>query len=416
MWLETHYPNDPMAWVFHLGVAEALYSMNQTDRSLKEYEWVVEKAPTPDAKAEGALRSADLYSARMQYDQALAGYYQAIHYFEEPAKKYAPIHINRAEALYGLGEYDRAKEAFLDFLEKFPRHPAGWRATYRLGEIEGRKSGDAATKASRKYFYDTINQYPFTPGATLARLRLVSCDDHAGFNFEATERFFSEEVSKLDAKKEVVMVPFKTMTSLEHIRTLIAFGKDARAVDAAIEELQKPGAMEMHEIIRASLNGIFRKSILALLTDGKKYEALTFYKEKSSMLPKASSSPEETDYLLKLSEAASDLGLGSLAKEIADRYTHLNSEPSPSRRVAEASAPDVQTILQSSEQHFTQAKALWVSNGMTSEGAVREQLAFVKEESHFSYQRELILALIDQKNGKILCIGPCRPRAAPEAR
>src|SRR6185437_2553773 len=77
-------------------------------------------------------------------------------------------------------------------------------------------------------------------------------------------------------------------------------------------------------------------------------------------------------------------------------YTKMN----PSRGVAEASSPDLETVLQSSEQHFTQAKALWVANGMSSEGSVRDQLAFVKEESHFSYQRELILALMDQKGGK----------------
>jgi tetratricopeptide (TPR) repeat protein len=396
LWLETHYPNDPNAWVFHLGVAESLYALNQTDRALKEYEWVVEKAPTAETKAEGALRSADLYLARLQYDQALAGYFQAIHYFEGPAKKFPPIHINRAEALYGLGEYDRAKEAFVAFLEQFPGHPEGWRATYRLGEIEGRKSGDAAQAASRKYFYDTINQFPFSPGATLARLRLIPCGDHAGFSFEAMEHFFAEDLATFDAKAEVLMIPFKAMTALTHIRSLITFGKEPMAVEAAIDELQKPGGIEVHEIIRGSLNGIFRKSVLALLKDGKKYEALTFYKEKSSMLPKVTSSPEETDYLLKLSEAASDLGLGSLAKEIADRYTKMN----PARTVAEASTPDLQTVLQTSEQHFTQAKALWVSSGMKSEGTVREQLAQVKEESHFSYQRELILALMDQKSAK----------------
>jgi hypothetical protein len=132
---------------------------------------------------------------------------------------------------------------------------------------------------------------------------------------------------------------------------------------------------------------------LELLASGKKYEALNFYKEKSSMLPKTTAFPEEADYLLKLSEAASDLGLGSLAKEITDHYTKMNAK---GREVASVSG-DMAERLQSSEQHFTQGKALWVSQGMKAEADVRKQLEQVQAESPFSYQRELILALMDQK-------------------
>ena len=110
LWLETNEPNYVDAWVFHLGVAEQLFTLNQTDRALKEYEWVVEKSPNAAAKAMAGLRSADLYMARFEYDQALAAYFQALHYFENEAKSYPPVHINRAEAMYGLGQYDRAKE------------------------------------------------------------------------------------------------------------------------------------------------------------------------------------------------------------------------------------------------------------------------------------------------------------------
>jgi tetratricopeptide (TPR) repeat protein len=399
LWLSTHFNDYSNAWVFHIGAAECLYSLNQVDRALKEYEWVVEKGPDANSKAEGALRSADLYMQRFQYDQALAGYYQALHYFPEQGKKFAPLHINRAEALYGLGDWDRAKEAFEDFLKDFPGNPWGWRATYRLGEIEGRKGGakfEETQKASRDWFYATINGYPFSPGATLARLRLIPCGDHGGFDEQASEQFFGTDLEKYNPSEDIQMVPFRAFKTLTHVRAMIAFHKEATAVDVATDELQKPGNLELHEMLTATLGSIFRKTVLKLLADGKKYEALAYYKEKASFLPKKPTYPEETDYLLKLSQAASDLGLGSLAKEIADIYAKDNS----TRKVAEVGGEDLESGLQSSEQHFTQGKALWVASGLKEEVAIRGHMAQVREESPFSYQRELILGLMEQKAKK----------------
>lgn len=396
LWLISHFPDHPNVWEFHLGAAESLYALKQMDRALKEYEWVLEKAPNAEAKAEAALRQADLFMARFQYDQALAGYFQAAHYFPEQAQKFAPVHINRAEALYGLGQWDRAKEAFIAFLKDFPGNSEGWRATYRLGEIDGRKAGADSQNDSRKWFYETINAFPFSAGAQLARLRLMPCGDHGGFTLEAAEHFFSTDLSRFDPKTEIQMIPFHAFETLTHVRTLIAFNKEPQAVDLATDELKRPGNLELHERLRASLGGVFRKSILELLAAGKRYEALTFYKEKADYLPKAASTPEESDYLLKLSQAASDLGLGDLAKQIADFYAKSNT----GRAVAETTSPDVESRLTASEQHFTQAKALWVASGMKEEKAIRAHLAQVLEESHFSYERELILGLMDQKSKK----------------
>jgi tetratricopeptide (TPR) repeat protein len=400
LWLEQNQASYVASWVFHLGVAEQLYSLSQTDRALKEYEWVVEKSPSAQAQALAGLRSADLYLQRFQYDQALAGYFQSLHYFEKEAQSYPPLYLNRAESMYGLGQYDRAKEAYTAFLAKFPGYPGGWRATYRLAEMAARDSGEAAKTTSQKWYYDTINQFPFSPGATLSRLRLLPCGNHGGFNYEASEKFFSEDVANYTGSGEVEMIPFKGLAALSHIRTLISFSKDPQAVDAAIDELGKPSNLEVHDIIRTSLNGIFRKSVLGLLAAGKQYEALDFYKEKSQVLPKTADYPEETDYLLKLSEAASDLGLGSLAKQISDHYAQMNKKREVASTDGVRLGGDLEERLQSSEQHFAQAKALWTASGMQAEASVREHLGKVQEESPFSYEREVILALMDQKHAK----------------
>src|SRR5581483_9784991 len=109
------------------------------DRAAKEYEWVAEKAPDAKFRAEGALRQGDLFMSRFQYDQALASYFHGLHYFGKEAKDFASIHINRAEALYWLEQWDRAEEAFKAFLEGFPAHPEGWRAAFRIAEIHARR-------------------------------------------------------------------------------------------------------------------------------------------------------------------------------------------------------------------------------------------------------------------------------------
>jgi tetratricopeptide (TPR) repeat protein len=400
LWLIAHFETYNNAWIFHLGAAETLYSLKRTDRALKEYEWVAEKAPDMDSRAEGALRAADLYMARFQYDQALAGYFQSMHYFPDQAAKFAPLHINRAEALYGLGQWDRAKEAFEAFLREYPGNPSGWRAAFRLGEIEGRKTAEADQISSREWFYETINSYPFSPGATLARMRLLPCGDHAGFDLLASEHFFGTELDHFDPSTEINMVPFQALKTLTEVQSLIAFGKESQAVEIATAELRKPVHMELHEILNVTLGGVFRKSILRMLDEGKKYEALNFYKEKAQILPKGGGTPEETDYLLKLSQAASDLGLGNLAKEIADVYAKANAANS-GRAVAQSVTPDLEVLLATSEQHFTEAKAVWVASGMKEEAQVRAHLADVHEESPFSYESELILGLMDQKKGKL---------------
>ena len=113
---------------------------------------------------------------------------------------------------------------------------------------------------------------------------------------------------------------------------------------------------------------MFRKSILTLLSDRKEYEALAFYKEKSTVSSEVRSElPKKPIICLKLSQAASDLGMGSLAKELADAYSKANS----GRDVAAAgNAGDLDVQLQRTlRTHFSHAKALWVSSGVKEEHA-----------------------------------------------
>jgi predicted Zn-dependent protease len=406
LWLSEHYSTHRLAWVFHLGMAESLYALKQTDRAAKEYQWVIENAPESHDKSEAALRQGDLYMERLQYEQGLASYFQGLNYFRDDAKSFPAIFVNRAEALYGLGQFDRAREAFDGFLKEFPGHPAGWRAAFRIGEIEGRKPGDEARSESRHWFYETINHYPLSPGATLARLRLVPCGDHAGFSSAAVDRYFDNEAANFTGSGQISMLKYHAFQALAHVRSLISLGREPEAVELATDEIHAPTVSpEFKTILGSALGEVFRKSILTLLATGKKYEALQLWEEKYPELPKPDLETD-TDYLIKLSQTASDQGLGDLAAKISDAQRKAEAAlAAAGTSAASEGGRDLEADMKGSEKNFTQAKSLYVAAGnqpdTKTEGKIRELLATVKAESRFSYERELMLGLMDERKKEL---------------
>jgi tetratricopeptide (TPR) repeat protein len=403
LWLIETYPESTENWVYHLGAAECLYALKETDRAAKEYRWVMEHGPGDKEKSEASFRIGDLYLARFQYEQALASYFQGSHYFEAQSGRFPAFHLNRGEALYQIGEYDRAKKSFEEFLENFPNYPQGWRATYRLGEIAGRNGA----ADSRRWFYQTINRYPFSPGALLSRLYLIPCGDHAGLNLEAAKRFFEEDAKKFDGGGEVVMKDYDDLTSLTYVRTLLEMGNREEVANQAIQALSTAKGKLLKKSLTLIANNFFGKMILELLKKGKKFEALTTYNARAALIPKADVQ-FDASYLLALSQAAADLGLGNLAKEISEAYRKTIEPANAGRSLASvdsvADQDDLGSLIKVSDAHYTAARALWLAhrNSLSESDTdeIRENLAHVREESKYSYPKEIILGLIDQAEKK----------------
>ncbi len=404
-WLTQQYPKHEMNWLFHLGIAESLYRLKETERAEKEYQWVAENAPNPQFKAQGALRIGDLFMDRGAYEQALAAYFQGLNYFGPQARDFPAIFINRAETLYQLGQYDEATKAFHAFLTEHPQHPVGWRATFRIAEVHGRKDGDAERDESRKWFYDTINRYPSSAGATLARTRLIPCGDHAGLDTEAQERFFNGESKTFDGQGEVLMTNYQDFRSIAYVRALINYGKQNETVNVAIENIRQAKSASVKRILGSVLASYFRKTVLSQLAEGKKYEALAFYQEKFDRLPK--DLPQvDPDYLLRLSQAAADLGFGKMGTSLMDEYKRaLKPRPVEGRAVASLYEPATEQEAQErlAEEAFTEAKSLWISEGAAKANEVAALLTRVPEESPASFEREVILGLIEaSKKGRAI--------------
>jgi tetratricopeptide (TPR) repeat protein len=405
LWIATEYPKHRNVWAWRLLAAEALYRIKQTDRAVHEYEWVEANAPETWERAMASLRIGDAYLFRSQYDRALAAYFRASQKFPTESAKLASAQINRGEALYWLGQLDRAEEQFNSFSERFPGHPAGWRALVRVAEIEGRRAGADSISKSRAGFLATINRYPFSPGAIIARMRLVPCDDHGGFDAKTASDFFKNETEKFDGKGEIRMERFGEFRSMIRVRSMILLDDPVAALDAAIREKEevsrKSGAFGWLQDMQRKL---FRKEVVALLDAGKKFEAVQFYDKYAARVNLSEELPEDVtpervamsdpDYLLRLSRVASELGLGRTAGSIAKRYDRESKILGSNRAIASDDAP-LDTRLKSSERSFTDAKALWVGRGDSE--AIRGKLAKVIDESPFAYQKEIILGIMAER-------------------
>ncbi len=432
-WLAANHSKHRLTWVFHLGAGEALFAMKQTGRAAKEYQWVMRNAGDREQQATGAFRLGDLYLQRLMHDQALASYFQVLQVYPEQAKNYPAIHLNRAEALYWLGQFDRAEKAFEEFLERFPSNSNGWRAYLRMAEISGRRTGDSDRAKMRERFYQTVNRHPFSPGATLARLRMLPCGDHGGLSTDAARRFFETDAAKMDGGGHVVMDRYRDFRGLAQVRTLISLGLEDEAVSVAIRELQANARSEARHIVAGLLQTVFRKSVLNRIANGKNLEALKFYHEYVESIP-TTPAMVDPDYLLKLSQAASDLGMGKWAETLAQKHASALTL-AEKRRVRDLAAEgkesqkrtgpfDIDERVRDSERYFSEAKALWVAGNQPPAQAradapkdeedkklgaaandarelkIRDLLGKISEESPFSFERELMLGRLDEVAGK----------------
>jgi len=415
IWLSEHHADHRLNWLFHLGAAESYFQLRQTERAVKEYEWIVQNAPEARIRADAALRIGNVYLARFQYDQALGAYFKAIEQFPKEVKSFSYAFINRAEAFYGLGQFELAKEAFEEFLTTYPGNPRGWRAAYRIGEIVARAPMTPATIAeSRKWYHETINRFPTSAGAFLSRLRLLPCEDHGGMNFETAKRFFEKDAVQFpiahEGRLELVMKEYEFLRGIIRVRSMITLGGEPVAVRIGIAEKDKLGIGKGRVLIEALLGGMFRKSILGYLAEGKRYEALKFYQEKSVHIPK-DKRLLDSDFILKLSQAAADLHLGSLAVELMGTYKEAKEKAEREKKTVAQRVPynkeDMDVILETSEEVFAEAKALWIrtmENGVdptaSEETTIREKLAQVQDESPFSFDREILLGVLEDRHGR----------------
>ena len=408
LWLAQNYPHHEENWVFHLGSAEMLYQLGETDRAAKEYQWVVEKATDRKYQAEAAYRMGDLYLARQQFEQALLSYYHANQYFKEERELFPEQLLNQAEVYYQLEQWDQAQSLFEGFLRQFSHLSAGWKATLRLAEIAARdpKSKGEEERSYRNRLYETINRYPYSPGGILARLALLPCGDHGKFDRTTALQFLLDDKGLEISPREIVSRSYREFKTLSKVRSLILFSEYQPAWEVALKEHSITQSPNLKKALGVLSHEAFRRRVHQLLKANQNFEALSEYAQTFKKLP-AVQDASDLDYLIRLSEVASDLGLSRVASELIETYhQRMDLNRLPASAQTDPTPLSIKSLLQESEQHFARAKSMWsnVKEAEPQDGtyhAIRVELSQVRDDSAFAYEKELLLGLMDERQSKL---------------
>jgi len=393
--LIENFKDQSRNWIFHLGAAECLYHLKQFSQSAQHYQWITENAPKKSWKAEAAYRYADPIMAQFQYEQALIGYSKAQRYFKKFSKKYPDFFLNQGEVLYQLKLDDQAKKIFYYFLENYPYHSEGWRATFRLGEIITRHSkNEKNIKESMHWFHQTINHYSCSSSKILSILRILPHENSFGFNFSTQNLFFKNHAKKYQGENKVLLKEYPDFLALSRIKSLIQFGNDQAIVNTSLEEISKVKSEKMKIYLNHAVYHFLRETILKLINSNKKNLALRFFIEKSSQIPPIKNNKDiNFYYLIQLSKIALDFQFQHLAHELLKNYQSILKKQTHSEK---------EKIPKDSEYYFIKSRLKWFhylkNPSQEISEKIEKKLNHIPKNSQFNDPKILMLSKIKENN------------------
>lgn len=421
LWMTNHHTSHRLGWVFHLGAAEALYRLKQSDRAIAEYTHVADNSTSPKWRAEAMVRIGDVYFEKNEWDQAIAAYYRASSKYPKDSVKISSLSLNRGEALYRLGEFERSKNEYARYLKDFPNQSVGWRAPIRIAEIHARTKGNTRETADyRNWLKRTINEYPFTSGSIYARLRLFPCGDQGGLTIDSAGRFFEEEAPALFEDALIEPVGINETILLHRIRGFLVLGAHRRELPEILKKLEsqllrQDVQSQMTEFSLMALRGAIEEEIhenpeVALKTFERFWPRVERQLKRHSDPLRGLS--EEYEFLVGLAKAASKIGLGELAQSYIKLFEQITSDSDRSLASVTAAGVgidqlDLEAATQISELAYLRAKGIWdresaqAKLGEETEKLISAELAKIADESPHSLARELLATRVAQKAGRL---------------
>ncbi len=156
----------------NVAVAEAYLRLNRYDDSMKMLETIEESAKSPKVRQDAAFRKGDAAFRRKSWDESLKLYRASIAKYPDVISRFPNAYYNIAEAEFTKGDYRAALEDYRVFLQKFPDHDHGGYAMTRMGELIGIMGADP--KRAQGAFMESYFRYRSTPGAGIARIRMLT--------------------------------------------------------------------------------------------------------------------------------------------------------------------------------------------------------------------------------------------------
>jgi tetratricopeptide (TPR) repeat protein len=410
MTLRREMPNHALNWLFRYGIAECLYRIRQSDQARTEFEWVAKNAPKAVIQAEAAFKVGDVAYDRNQFAQAIQAYIPAVKKYESSLNQYPHVLMNLAESYFQLDEYKKSEDTYKRYLEVGRSFPEAWRASLRLAEIHALNQKHSTE--TEKAFTETINRYPMTPGTVIARLRLLPCGNHGGFDLGSAQRFLSSpEVKNFDEENSVYTSAYKELVGLTEVRTLLSFGQDEKAIEQGIVHLRENPTIEVRKLIETAMIGGIKRKLEAELNTGDGLAAIATYEKYGDYLPLASNDPMADELRIRLAQYASDKKFTNVALKLIEPYRRLDTQLSDSNQKELLAAIEKNLTLESSveqdERNYLDVKTRWNGESFKVDDSKQADeflagLASIRDQSKYAWDRDLLKALfyVDSKDPK----------------
>jgi tetratricopeptide (TPR) repeat protein len=410
-WLAAHdlfmrirkdFPDHPMTWLFRYGIAESLYQIRQYDQARPEFEWLSKNALNQQIRNESGFKAGDLYFNRNQYAQAITAYEMVLKANPEGGTRYPHVYMNLGEAYFQLEEFNKAEENFGKYLIHARTHPTAWKASLRVAEIRSmRKPSD-----SEKNFTETVNQYPMTPGAAIARLRMIPCGNHGGFDLNSGSRYVnSDEVKKIEDPEAFYSTSLSELIGLTEVRMLLSFQEDEKAIDKGLARLRENPSLEARKLIEKGIVGGVKRLLEKRLQENDYYGAIALLEKHGDYLPAPTFDPVCDEMRLKIARFAADKKLASLALRIIEPFRA--SDENGLKLAADEIRRDLQldSTDEMENRAMVEAKSLWNGEKFKlkdeKESAVfLEKLSSIRDQSRLSSERDLLRSLYHRARGE----------------
>ena len=399
--IRKNHPDHPLTWLFRYGIAESLYQIRQYDQARPEFEWLAKNAPNLKIKNEAGYKLGDLYFNRNQFAQAINAYESVLQRGQDGLAGYPHVYMNLGESYFQLEEFVKAEGSFKKYLEIARAQPTAWKASLRVAEIRSMKS----PKESEKNYTETVNQYPMTPGAAIARLRMLPCGSHGGFDLLSAIRYVnSDEVKKIEDPAAFYSTSLSELVGLTEVRTLLSFNEDEKAIEKGLAHLRENPSMEARKLIERGIVGGVKRLLGKKLDDQDYYGAIAFYEKHGEYLPAPTFDPNCDEMRLKIARFAADKKLATLALRIIEPF---RSSDEVGLKIA---ANEIQKNLQlestdeMESRAIVEAKSMWNGEKFNAKDEKESEeflskLDSIRDQSRFAPERDLLKSLFYRLKG-----------------
>ena len=246
---------------------------------------------------------------------------------------------------------------------------------------------------------ETVNRYPMTPGAVIARLRLLPCGNHGGFDLAGAQRFIvSPAVENFDGGEDLYPSSFRELVGLTEVRTLLSFSQDQLAMERGVLRLQENPTVEVRKLIEQAMIGGIKRFLDLQLGESKGYAAIATYEKWGDFLPVPSHDPLSDDLRLRLARFASEKKLSSFALKLIEPYRQMNEAEHREELAAIQKNLNLESSEEQDERNFIEVKTVWNSDSFKIEDEkdgelLLTRLTSVRDDSSFASERDLLKAL-----------------------